>query len=110
KPGKSLRAIQTLKYVAEDLKIKINTDFRRDDYASMIEQIKKDKSLDKKFIVICWEHQVMSPMAEKLGVEKVPKIKGSQFDRAWLLSYSDDGKLTKFEDLSEKLLPDDAKE
>jgi phosphohistidine phosphatase SixA len=106
--GGSIRAIQTLKYVAETFHLPIDSDFKRDDYQQMIRTLKKDPSLENKFVVICWERKVLSDIASELGVKHPPSLASEQYDRAWLLSFSEDGKLEEFHDFPQSLLPGDS--
>lgn len=104
----SVRAIQTLKFVAENLKVGINSDFKRDQVSELIDSIKNDRNLDGKTVLICWEHSVLIDIAHELGVQSALTWPGHQFDRVWSLTFSTDSKLTRFESLPEKLLPGDS--
>lgn len=108
KPGGSIRAIQTLKFVSEKLKVTINSEFTRDQVAELVKDISNNKNFENKMIVICWEHTVLIDIAKELGVENSLDWPSIQYDRVWLLTYSKDNKLIKFENLPEKLLPTDS--
>ncbi len=110
KPGTSIRPIQTLQFLSEELKLPIQTPFARDDYAELVRMIKKNPNLNNKSIVICWEGTVLTDIAEKFGVRKAPKLHSRDFDRAWLLTFDSAGNLTRFEDLPQKLLYNDSKQ
>ncbi|MGZ3724162.1 MAG: histidine phosphatase family protein [Pseudobdellovibrio sp.] len=109
-PAGSVRAIQTLKYVSDDLKLPINTQFTRDQIAQLVNDIKSNKNYDGKMVVVCWEHTVLISIAQALGEMQPLVWPDTQFDRVWSLTYSADGQLQKFEDLPEKLLPTDSQE
>ena len=110
KPGGSVRAIQTLKFVSEKLSIIINSGFTRDQVIELVNDLKNNKNLDGKMIVICWEHSVLVDIANELGVKQALAWPGKQFDRIWDLTFSKDGKLVGFENLPQKLLPTDSQD
>jgi hypothetical protein len=103
----SNRAVQTLKYVSQDLGLPINSDYTKTEVPAMVKQIMDDPKLDGKFVVICWEHKVLTNIAEAFGVVPAPKYPGSAFDRAWLLTLKPGGGAPGFQNLPEKLLPGD---
>jgi hypothetical protein len=107
--GTSVRAIETLKYVSEDLKLPIRADYARDDFQSMVDAVVADRSLDGKFVVICWEHKVLTDIAKAIGVKHAPKYPKGKFDRAWLVTLNSSGAPT-LEDYPERLLPGDDEE
>jgi len=104
----SVRAIQTLKYVSEDLKLSIIEDYTREDFHPMVKRILNSREYDGKLVVICWEHKVLNNIAEALGAKDVPNYPESQFDRAWLITFGQ-GSTPSFKDLPERLLPGDDK-
>lgn len=103
----SVRAVQTLQYVSRELQLQIRTPYLRDETTALVQQIKNDRSLDGKMIVICWQHETLEDIAEALGLERPPKWPSKQFDRVWSLNFSADGQLTSFENLPQRLLPTD---
>ena len=107
KPGGSVRAIQTLRYVSEKLVLKINSDFTRDQVIEMVSEIKNERTYDGKMIVICWEHKVLLDLAKALGVKEPLDWPSQQFDRVWSLTYGIDNTV-KFENLPERLVPGDS--
>ncbi len=104
----SIRAIQTLKYVAEKFKLVIQSDFNKKETVQLISDIKKNKIYDGKIVVICWEHKYIIEIAQLLGVTQNINWPGKQFDRYWRLDYSPQGVLTHYQDLPERLLPGDS--
>ena len=106
--GGSIRAIQTLKFVAETFNLPINSETKRDDFHQMILAIQKDSKLDGQFVVICWERKVLTDIAADLGVKNPPHLGSDQFDRAWLLSFSQTGAVLNLQDFSQGLLPGDS--
>ncbi len=102
----SVRAIQTLKYVGERFGLPVIDKYRKGDEQELADYLRNDKSLDGKFVVICWEHKALSDLANDFGVSPVPKYPGDHFDRAWLLTM-DGEKVQSFQNLPEKVLPGD---
>ena len=109
KIGGSVRSIQTLKFISEKFNLVINSDFTREEVKKLVADIKNNKSLNGKMIIICWEHKLLMEIASELGVDEPLDWPKKQYDRIWSLSYSKDNKLVKFQNLPERLLPADSK-
>jgi hypothetical protein len=108
KPGSddgSLRPEETLKYLGEELKLKIHEDNTIDDYGPMVKEIMHNHDYDGKMVVVCWEHNVLEDIAVAFGVDPKPHYGKTHFDRAWLLTFT--GGSVRFQDLPQKLLPFD---
>ena len=106
-PGGSLRSIETLKYVADDLKLALNTEYTKKKGSDLAARIMNDHTLDGKLVVICWDHDFIDDVAVALGAKSVPQYPAQVFDRAWLLQYDTAGAV-KFTDLPQRLLPGDS--
>lgn len=105
--GASVRAIQTLQFVAQDLKLPIIANVVRDDFETMLDEIRTTPAYDGKMVVICWEHDVLEDIAQSLGVAPKPKYPGKIFDRLWRVSFNPSGD-AEFLNLPQRLLPDDS--
>jgi hypothetical protein len=101
----SIRAIQTLKYVSERFRSPVDDRFRKGEEKELARELRNNHALDGKFVVICWEHKMLSDIAAALGVNPVPQYPGDRFDRAWLVTM--EGDKASFRDLPEKLLDGD---
>jgi hypothetical protein len=108
KKNGSVRAIQTLSFAAEKLKLPINKNFTRDEVSSLVRDIQENPHYNGKMVVICWEHKVLEDIAHAFGLKKYLDWPGKQYDRVWSLTFSSDSKSILFEDLPEKLLPTDS--
>lgn len=106
--GSQIRPFETLKFVAEQFHLPIDTDFTRDDVGGIAREIRQNPAYNGKFVVVCWEHNVMEDIAAALGVTPRPTYPDNSFDRAWLLTYSTADAAPRFEDLPEHLLDGDA--
>ncbi len=107
RPNSSIRPIQTLKYLSESLMIKIETPYTRDDYQFLVNQLRKNPYFNNKTVIICWEGTVLSSIAKSLGVFPVPELRKRDFDRAWVVSFNQNGAISRFQDLPQRLLPND---
>ncbi len=103
----SVRAIQTLLDLSYQLNMPIIKKFSRDEVKKLVNNIKDDKDLDGKMIVICWEHKVLEDIAKELGFKGL-NWPSEQFDRVWLLNFSEKGNAKSFSNVPEKLLSGDS--
>ncbi len=108
KRNSSIRPIQTLKYLSVSLNTQIETPYTRDDYGFLVNQLRGNPFFKNKTVIICWEGTVLSSIARSLGVYPVPELRKRDFDRAWVLKFNDNGALSRFQDLPQRLLPGDA--
>jgi broad specificity phosphatase PhoE len=108
KKGSSVRAIQTVTPLAEELGLEINDEYTRDDYEELAEDILSKRKYDGKLVIICWQRDTLPEFAEELGLEEAPKWGSSVFDRAWSFEYDEDDELEKFRDLPQRLLSGDS--
>lgn len=102
----SVRAIQTLKYLADDFHLRVIDDFTDEEVDEMVKEVSEKKDYDGKFVVICWNHDSMHDIAKEFGVKHAPKYSKDAFDRAWLIRF--DGEKASLEDLPQRLLPGDS--
>lgn len=102
----SLRPIQTLQPTAEKLSIPLRSDFEREEYASLLDSLKKDAALTGKTVVICWEHKVIMDMLDELGIQSPPAPKKwpkAVFDWAFVIELDAAGKVSDFKQISQDL-------
>ncbi|KAJ5889055.1 hypothetical protein N7495_009096 [Penicillium taxi] len=81
--GKRSRPFQTVKPVAKDIGIKIDTSCDRDDIKCVLHKIKHYRGSGN--ILISWEHHQMSHLAEKLGDHDAPYYPVNRFDLIWTM-------------------------
>ncbi len=107
KPG-SVRAIQTMEATAHALHIMIKSKYARDDIDSLVNAIRKNKALEGKTVIVCWEHKVLPDMLKAFGWTDGPKKWADEtFDRLWVLDF-EQGRPSRLRDLPQKLLPGDS--
>ena len=103
----SVRAIQTMEPTAAALHLKIDTRFTREEFKALAKAIRKDKSLDGKTVVICWEHKVIPEIVSALGWPNPPTHwVDDVYDQLWVLDF-ENGLPVAFHDLPQRLLPVD---
>jgi broad specificity phosphatase PhoE len=105
--GKSIRAVQTLKYVAQSLDLPIDQDYDKEEVQPLVDEIMSDDAYEHKTVLICWEHKILEDIARAFGIANAPTWPDEQFDRVWVINFADDGS-TSFKDLPENLLPGDS--
>jgi hypothetical protein len=102
----SMRSVQTLTYVAQELNLKVRVPFARGQEKELAKSLLEKEKSDGKFVMVTWSHATIQKLAEHLGVKKAPEWNSKVFDRMWLLVYTKSG--VKFYDLPERLLPGDS--
>ncbi len=80
--GHTFRPYETLKPLADHLKLSVQTPYGPSDYAALARHILSDPALDGKTVVVCWIHDRLPALAKALGVEPKPaRWKGSVYNR-----------------------------
>ena len=107
--GHSRRPYETLKPLAEHLKLSIQAPYGPTGYAALAKQIREGRSLDGKTVVVCWIHDYLPDLEQALGVKPKPAPwKGSVYDRVWVITYP--GNRAVLTNLPQNLLPGDLTE
>jgi hypothetical protein len=102
----SIRAIQTLEPLAQELQLKVKDDYTKKNYLRMVEKILNNSKYDGKLVVICWENKVLHDIAVAFGLPDAPDYPAEKYDRAWLLTFANSSRPT-LQDIPQKLLPGD---
>jgi len=106
--GQSQRSIQTLRYVGEKFKLKIQSDFTKDEVKKLVKKVNEEDDYDDKLVVISWPHRFLEEIAEEFGADKIKKYPDEKFDRLWVLEFpSSKNKKVEFHDLPQRLLMSD---
>ncbi len=107
KETSSLRAIETVKPLAESLKLTINEKFNRDQFREMVADVLHNSAYKDRMVLICWEHKIIPEIVKALGVEagstKFPDV----YDRVWTVTFRP-GQKPAFNDLPQRLMFGDA--
>ena len=107
-PDGSVRAIQTVQPLADNLGLKIRQDFKKKQIDQLVSAIMADRSLEGRMVLVCWEHAVIPDIIKAFGWKDGPdKWSGGVYDRAWTLDFAG-GKPTAFKDLPQHVLDGDS--
>jgi hypothetical protein len=105
--GHSRRPYETLKRLADHLKLSVQMPYGPSDYAALANRVLSDPALDGKTVIVCWIHDHLPALAKALGVKPEPgRWKSSVYDRIWIITYKDHRAILA--DLPQKLLPGDS--
>lgn len=99
----SVRPIETVRLLAETLKVPFITSYKHYQYPEMVQEILSRPEYEGKSILISWEHNSINDIAKALGVkEDLKKWKGDIYDRVYKLTFKHG--VVKFENLPQRLL------
>jgi hypothetical protein len=104
--GHGQRPTETLRPLAERLKVPIATPLPAREYGALAERLLHDPTYEGKTIVVCWVHDSLPSLAKKLGIKPEPEPWNAEvFDRVWVITYrKHHARLTT---LDQRLLPGD---
>ena len=99
----SIRAIQTVSPLAQNLGLPIFSSILRDDLNSLVSKVMTDQSYNGKMVLICWEHKVIPDMAKIFGVNPRPSDwPGDDFETVFEIDFTGN-KVSKFKTFKENL-------
>lgn len=105
----SVRSIQTLQPLSEWLLKPIHAEFTKDEINELVQVIKTSPEMNGQVVMIAWQHDSLSELANRLGAWQAPSEWPSEtFDRFWLLDF-ENNKLVNFQNLPQQLLEKDSK-
>lgn len=81
--GKRKRPYDTVKPLADELGLTVDHSCDRDDPKCVRKKVKKYSG--GKNILICWEHDELTDIAEKLGVNDAPSYPDDRYDLIWTI-------------------------
>ena len=88
--------------------MKINTTFVRDDFQSMVDEIRHKPEYEGHTVLICWEHKVIPEIAHSFETDAAPKTWPDEtYDRTWIIKF-EAGKKPTFVDLPQRLMYGDS--
>ncbi|KAJ4150697.1 hypothetical protein LMH87_011434 [Akanthomyces muscarius] len=80
--GKRQRPLDTVKPLAADLGLSVDTSCDRDDPKCVKKAVKNYRGDGN--ILICWEHKALRDLAEELGADNVDDYPSDHFDLIWV--------------------------
>jgi hypothetical protein len=84
----SRRPVQTVRRLAEALRVPLIDKYARDEVADMVAEIKATRSYRGKMVLICWEHHVIPKIAASFGADDAPtEWPDKAFDRVWIITF-----------------------
>jgi hypothetical protein len=109
KEGSSLRPLHTVQGLAQALNLDVVQKYTRDDFQPMVDEILANPKYKGRMVLICWEHHVIPKIARALGAKDPPGFEDDVYDRTWVLTFKDTGKVA-LKVLPQRLMFDDTKE
>lgn len=104
KDGEAASAAETVKPLADSLKLTIKTAFSRDDFKKMVDEIKKDVGLSGKNVLICWDSAQIPEITRAFGAfQSLSTWRKDDYDHVWIVTFASNGKAS-FQRLPQKLL------
>ncbi len=102
------RWAETVKNLADEMGAPVKGEYRKEDAAALVEEIKQTEEFDGKMVLVCWSHGGLPKLAELFGAKKAPRKWSTRiFDRFWILTFQEDGSVS-FEDKPQRLLYGDS--
>ncbi|OAR00280.1 hypothetical protein LLEC1_06102 [Akanthomyces lecanii] len=83
--GKRQRPLDTVKPLAADLGLGVDTSCDRDDPKCVKKAVKNYRGNGN--ILICWEHKALKDLAEELGADNVDDYPSDHYDLIWVDQY-----------------------
>jgi hypothetical protein len=101
----SNREVETLRPLAQALRVPIDDSFADEDYARLAQRLLS--GYPGKTILVCWHHRNLPALAAAVGVKNPPSPwPENQFDRLWRISF--DARGAVMENLPEHLIAGDS--
>ncbi len=99
----SIRAIQTVSPLAQNLGLPVNTPFMKLELSELVNKINSNQQYNGKTVLICWEHKVIPDMAKIFGVNPRPSDwPGEDFETVFEIDFTGN-KVSKFKTFKENL-------
>ena len=100
---------QTLQPLAESIDLTLNSSYGKNDLTQLSREILSHTDYEGHTILVCWPAENIPQLAKNLGAKKIPKKwDANEYDRIWILTFSDEGEVT-FKNHPQKLLYGDSK-
>jgi hypothetical protein len=84
----SRRAIETVKPLADALKLPVVDRFSREEFQGMVNEILSKPEYEGHTVLICWEHKVIPEIAKAFHAAGAPATwPGDAYDRTWIITF-----------------------
>lgn len=101
--GSSFKIINTVKPLAEALKVEPNSDYLKE-YSEAVKEILDFEHYQGKTVLFAASHEEMPDLIKQFGIKTGPSSwPDDAFDRVWIITFNKDGTRT-FENLPQRLL------
>ncbi|KXJ85901.1 putative phosphoglycerate mutase family protein [Microdochium bolleyi] len=91
--GDRARPFQTVQPLAQDLGLMVDTSCKKKDAKCVAKLVKKYDGLGN--ILVCWEHGMLTKIADALGADNAPEYPGGRFGDIWTLAHDSDDVTTQ---------------
>jgi broad specificity phosphatase PhoE len=104
----SLRPMETIAPLAQELGLEVNSDFSKDEFKDLANEILDSAAFEGKTVLISWVHDTIPQLAHAFGIKPKPSDwPNESFDRVWKLEIVN-GKAKSLIDLPQHVLPGDS--
>lgn len=101
----SRRPVETITPLAEKLKIKINSTYKRSEFEQMLDDVFSRQGV----VLICWQREYIPQIASRiLNKKSVPDWPEDRFDMVWVFDLQKSSGKYKFKQAPQRLLLGDA--
>ena len=83
--GSRIRPYETVLPVATDLGLKVDVSCDRDDEDCVKDAVAAFVKKSTKNVLLCWEHDELTKIADKIGVKNPPKYPDESFNLIWTI-------------------------
>jgi len=108
-PRKSRRAVETLRPTALALQRMLQTPYLSQDFSKLAHTVLHRRVYRGRTVLIAWTQEYLPDLAQAFGVSDPPNWDNDTFDRAWVITYDQNGD-AELRDLPQNLLPGDSTE
>ncbi len=95
--------------LADDLGLEVDSDFKKSKTSELVDEIFDNPDYDGKMVLVCWDHHRIPDIEEAAGVENPEDWPDDVFDRTLVIDFDLNGKVRRFRNLPQNLLPGDSK-
>lgn len=106
---KSRRSLETLRPTALRVQRTVQIPYFASDVSRLASTVLNRRVHRGRTVLIAWTQEQLPELAEQLGVSNAPNWDNDTYDRAWVITYDENG-VAQMRDLPQNLLPGDSTE